>query len=238
MGLSSLGNFDLNLQGVSSSAFFDAETSAREFTVAVSDYGVTVLGDHLATGAARRLVGVRLLLTAQSHHDVDHASEALRSVDGMLLPHGCISDLPSVDFYSDGWVLVVTADNADIGDAVKLEELADLLWVVTHHGRTAFTPAARQLNMMGVEPHVEVVVDSCSRATRPDSAPWPAYDCWTLRGTACRSSRRSGGIRATARGPYTPGFAAPSWRRGDWSRLSAVAHRGRGVVPHREGDRT
>ena len=139
---------------------FDPAIATREFTIIVSDYGATVIGDHLATVTARRAPGVRLRLKAQSHFDVDHAPESLRSVDGMVLPHGFLSDVPSVDLYSDDWVLVVSRDNDDIGDTVSLEELAQLPWVMTHHQPTAFTPAARQLSMIGVEPDVQVVVES------------------------------------------------------------------------------
>jgi DNA-binding transcriptional LysR family regulator len=139
---------------------FDPATATREFTVIVSDYGATVIGDHLATVAARRAPGVRLRLKAQSHFDVDHAPESLRSVDGMVLPHGFLSDVPSVDLYSDDWVLVVSRDNEGVGDTVSLEEIARLPWVMTHHEPTAFTPAARQLNMIGVEPDIQVVVES------------------------------------------------------------------------------
>ncbi|MET0820051.1 MAG: LysR family transcriptional regulator [Aeromicrobium sp.] len=139
---------------------FDPATATREFTVIVSDYAATVIGDHLATVSARRAPGVRLRLKAQSHFDVNHAPESLRSVDGMVLPHGFLSEVPSVDLYSDDWVLVVSRDNDVIGDTVSLEELAQLPWVMTHHEATAFTPAARQLNMIGVEPDVQVVVES------------------------------------------------------------------------------
>ncbi len=47
-----------------------------------------------------------------------------------------------------------------VGESVTLTQLAEVPWVVTHHGPTAFTPAVRQLRMLGVEPRVEVVVES------------------------------------------------------------------------------
>lgn len=142
------------------SAVFEPETSTREFTLIVSDYGATVLGDHLSTVAAQRAPGVRLRMTGQTHADVDLAPESLRSVDGMLLPHGFLTDVPSVDLYADHWVLVVAKDNTDVGEAITMEQLSSLPWVVTHHGPTAFTPAARQLNMIGIEPQIEVVVEN------------------------------------------------------------------------------
>jgi DNA-binding transcriptional LysR family regulator len=41
-----------------------------------------------------------------------------------------------------------------------MEDLAALPWVVTYHIPTAFTLAARHVRMLGVEPHIQVVVDS------------------------------------------------------------------------------
>ena len=93
------------------------------------------------------------------HFDVDHAPESLRSVDGMVLPHGFLSYVPSVDLYSTTGPGRVTRQRRD-RSTVTLEELARVPWVMTHHEPTAFTPAARQLNMIGVEPDIQVVVES------------------------------------------------------------------------------
>ncbi|MEU0265164.1 LysR family transcriptional regulator [Nocardioides sp. NPDC006303] len=142
------------------STTFDPETATREFTVIVSDYAAAVLGDRLATVTAERAPGVRLRLKAQSHFDVNHAPESLRSADGMVLPHGFLTDVPSQDLYEDSWVLVVSRDNALVGDVVTLEDLGQMPWVMTHHQPTAFTPAARQLSMIGIEPEIQVVVES------------------------------------------------------------------------------
>lgn len=142
------------------SAGFDPAADTREFTLIVSDYAATVMGDHLVTLAARLAPGVRLHLRSQTYSDVDHAAESLRTVDGMVLPRGFLSDLPAVDLYTDGWVLVVADNHPEVGDVVTLDQLAELPWVVTHHGPTAFTTASRQLRMLGVEPKVEVVVES------------------------------------------------------------------------------
>lgn len=139
---------------------FDPATSTREFTVVTSDYSTTVLGDHLATEVAREAPGVRLRFQLQTHADVDQAPESLRHVDGMVLPHGFVHDVPAVELHTDGWVLVVSADNDAIGDEITMEQLAEMPWVVTHHAPTAFTPAVRQLSMIGVDPDVHVVTES------------------------------------------------------------------------------
>jgi DNA-binding transcriptional LysR family regulator len=57
-------------------------------------------------------------------------------------------------------VCVVVEDNALVGDALTLDDLASLPWVVTYHGPTAFTPALRQLQMIGIEPAIRVVTES------------------------------------------------------------------------------
>jgi DNA-binding transcriptional LysR family regulator len=139
---------------------FDPRTTSHEFTVIVSDYAATVLGDHLATVMAERAPGVRLRMEAQTYTAVDNAPESLRHVDGMVLPHGFLSETPVLDLYSDDWVLVVSRDNEEIGESVTLDQIAELPWVVTHHQPTAFTPAARQLTMIGVEPEIHVVVET------------------------------------------------------------------------------
>lgn len=139
---------------------FDPRTSSREFTLIVSDYAATVLGDHLATVMAERAPGARLRLEAQTYTAVDNAPESLRHVDGMVLPHGFLSEMPVLDLYRDDWVLVASRDNEDIGEVVTLDQIAELPWVVTHHQPTAFTPPARQLTMIGVEPEIPVVVET------------------------------------------------------------------------------
>lgn len=139
---------------------FDPATASRQFTLIVSDYAAAVLGDALATVMAHEAPGARLRLQQQSHADVDGAPETLRAVDGMILPHGFVADIPSVELYDDTWVLVVSKDNEEIGETPTLEDIQRLPWVVSHNQPTAFTPAVRQLSMIGVEPDIHIVIES------------------------------------------------------------------------------
>lgn len=139
---------------------FDPATSERQFTLMISDYAMAVLGERLASRLATEAPGVRLRMTQTVTTVVDQPMEALRSIDGLLLPHGFLSDIPVTDLYEDTWVCVVAADNDRVGDALTMEEVATLPWVVMWDLPTAFAPAARQLSMMGVEPRVEMTVDS------------------------------------------------------------------------------
>ncbi|HVI37405.1 MAG TPA: LysR substrate-binding domain-containing protein, partial [Gaiellales bacterium] len=73
-----------------------------------------------------------------------------------------VSDLSHQDLYRDEWVCVVSADNPVADGGLTVEHLRTLPWVVTYHGQTASTPAARQMRMLGIEPRVQVVTESFS----------------------------------------------------------------------------
>lgn len=140
---------------------FEPAESVREFSVLISDYGVAVLGDSLVDLLEQEAPLARMRLTHNTPYAVDRAAETLLSTDVMLLPHGfIIADLPHVDLYRDEWVLVVSADNPDVGAELTVEQLVTMPWVVTYHEPTASTPAARQMRMLGIEPRVQVVTDS------------------------------------------------------------------------------
>jgi DNA-binding transcriptional LysR family regulator len=142
-----------------STAEFDPSGLDREFTIVSSDYAATILGPLIARRFTAQAPGARLRLQQTTPHAVDHAAETLRSADGLIIPHGFVTGLPYLDLYSDRWVCVVSDDHPDVGDALTLELLAALPWVVVYDRPTAFAPAARQLRMIGVEARIEVVVD-------------------------------------------------------------------------------
>jgi DNA-binding transcriptional LysR family regulator len=136
---------------------FDPGSSAREFTLLVSDYVVAILGDSIAGLLAEEAPHTRLRFTPHSPAMVERADQVLLTTDVMLLPHGFVSDLSHVDLYRDEWVCVVAADNPVADEGLTVAHLETLPWVVTYHGQTASTPAARQMRMLGIEPRVQVV---------------------------------------------------------------------------------
>jgi DNA-binding transcriptional LysR family regulator len=138
---------------------FDPASSTREFTVLVSDYVVVVLGDTLAALLAEEAPHTRLRLTPHSPAIVERAEQELLGADVLLLPHGFVSDLSHADLYRDEWVCVVSADNPVVERGLTVEDLRTLPWVLTYHGQTASTPAARQMRMLGIEPRAQVVVE-------------------------------------------------------------------------------
>lgn len=68
--------------------------------------------------------------------------------------------MPFLDLHSDTWVCLVSTDNPRVGDALTMADLAALPWVLTYNSSTAFTPAGRQLQILGVQPRVQIVVES------------------------------------------------------------------------------
>ncbi|GAA1795939.1 LysR family transcriptional regulator [Nocardioides hankookensis] len=158
-----LGNAEAALAGVrrvfDATPLFDPETSRREFTLVTSDYATAILGEPLTAMVDEQAPGVRLRFQAQTVGSVDHPMETLRAVDGMVLPHGFLADIPVLDLYEDQWVCIVSADNDTVGDELTREDLERLPWVDVFHRPTAFTPALRQLQVLGVEPRVDVVVE-------------------------------------------------------------------------------
>jgi DNA-binding transcriptional LysR family regulator len=139
---------------------FDPAESTREFSLLVSDYGCAVLGDTLAGLLAEEAPRARLRLVHNTPGAVDAAEQTLLGTDLLILPHGFIADLPHADLHRDRWVLVVSAGNAEVGEALTVEQLRTMPWVATYHGPTASTPAARQMRMLGIEPRVQVVTES------------------------------------------------------------------------------
>jgi DNA-binding transcriptional LysR family regulator len=139
---------------------FDPAVAEREFTLMVSDYAAAILGEPFTELAMRQAPNVRLRFLQNTPSAVDNIDDTLRAIDGLVMPHGIVSDVPVTDLYEDSWVCVVANDNSMVGDALTLGDLAALPWVVTYHGPTAFTPALRQLQMIGIEPTIHVVTES------------------------------------------------------------------------------
>ncbi|ARJ04284.1 LysR family transcriptional regulator [Cnuibacter physcomitrellae] len=143
-----------------SQAMWSPEQSSREFSVYGSDYGFATIGTVAATLAAERAPGVRFRFILHTPTVVEDAPNKLRSADAMLLPHGFLTDMPYVDLWHDDWYAVVSAENRRVGERLTMDDLAESAFVMTYSSRSAFTSAARQMQQLGIEPHVDVVVES------------------------------------------------------------------------------
>jgi DNA-binding transcriptional LysR family regulator len=139
---------------------FQPATSERSFTVVLSDYALAVLGSGLSRALRDRAPHVRLDLLQLTAAAAEDSVHTLRTVDALVLPHGILRDHPGLDLYRDAWVCIAWTGNAAIGATLTLDHLSRLPWIVTYYRPTAFTPAARQLNALGIEPRIDLVVEN------------------------------------------------------------------------------
>jgi DNA-binding transcriptional LysR family regulator len=150
--------YDLLERLFASQADFDPAEESREFRLVASDYAVAVFGAALARAVHREAPGIRLRFAQTPATVVDATDSLLSTTDGLLMPHGVISDFPATDLYEDRWVFLVAEDHPSVDERLTREDLARLPWVT--YQRTYDAPAVRQLGMLGIEPRVEVSVDS------------------------------------------------------------------------------
>ncbi|MDN3253204.1 LysR family transcriptional regulator [Streptomyces sp. MA25(2023)] len=150
--------YDLLERLFASQADFDPAKESREFKLVASDYAVAVFGAELARMVHREAPGIRLRFAQTPNTVVDATDTLLSTTDGLLMPHGVISDFPATDLYQDRWVFLVAEDHPSVDDRLTQEDLARLPWVT--YQRTYDATAVRQLGMLGIEPRVEVSVDS------------------------------------------------------------------------------
>ncbi|CAM5496720.1 LysR family transcriptional regulator OS=Streptomyces tendae OX=1932 GN=GUR47_00415 PE=3 SV=1 [Streptomyces tendae] len=150
--------YDLLERLFASQADFDPAKESREFKLVASDYAVAVFGAELARVVHQEAPNIRLRFAQTPTTVVDATDTLLSTTDGLLMPHGVISDFPATDLYQDRWVFLVADDHPSIDDRLTRDDLARLPWVT--YQRTYDAPAVRQLGMLGIEPRVEVSVDS------------------------------------------------------------------------------
>ncbi|MCI1020435.1 LysR family transcriptional regulator [Microbacterium sp. C5A9] len=143
-----------------SQATWTPAESTREFSIYGSDYGFATIGAVVSRLAAERGLSVRFRFMLHNPTVVEDAPNRLRSVDGMIIPHGFLTDLAYADLWRDEWVALVADGEHGPGGELTMEDLAARPYVMTYQSRTAFTSASRQIQQLGVEPRVDAVVES------------------------------------------------------------------------------
>ncbi|MFI5915690.1 LysR family transcriptional regulator [Dactylosporangium sp. NPDC051541] len=139
---------------------FDPADCDREFVLIASDYATEILGDALITLIRRQAKRARLRMEQLPAEGALGAIIAeARRVDGFLLPRGiAVPGFPGVDLFRDGWVCLAAADNPAIGDALTLETMAGLPWVL-HRLTERRNPIVEGARARGYDLDVELVVD-------------------------------------------------------------------------------
>jgi LysR family transcriptional regulator, nod-box dependent transcriptional activator len=95
--------------------------------------------------------------------DIDDPMYGLRSVDGLLAPHGATEGPPHLDLLTTEWRCITARDNTRVGDVLDLETLAALPWVIFGSriwpsGELMTSIIMRQLRLSGINPRVEATV--------------------------------------------------------------------------------
>ncbi|MBT2486520.1 MULTISPECIES: LysR family transcriptional regulator [unclassified Microbacterium] len=137
-------------------AEFEATSSSRSFVIAAVDHAVSRIGPPLTRILRVEAPHVQIEFTTADSSLVNAAPESLRMIDGLILPHGYLSDQPHIDLMSDEWVCVIDADSS-LGDAPSVEELLARPWVHTLASKNGMTPARRQLQIKGMDVSVAAV---------------------------------------------------------------------------------
>jgi DNA-binding transcriptional LysR family regulator len=148
-----------------STTVFDPASAAREFRLLATDYWAASVGSALAAAVAEQGPGIRLRFAGLGSEVSDRSVDVLRSVDGVLSPHGVLRGVPHRDLLSAEWVCVVDAANARVGAELSVADLAELPWVVVSVDPSSETArseslALRQLRQAGIEPNIAVTLDS------------------------------------------------------------------------------
>lgn len=132
---------------------------AQEFTVVCGE----VVAALLVPALRRRMVEeaplstLRILDTSRLAPDAGPTRTVLEAVDGVILPHGWISGVESIDLLDDQWVFAVAAD--DPVDALTIDDLNTRPWVVAQLGDgDGVVRGMQQVLAAGVKPRADVVV--------------------------------------------------------------------------------
>ncbi len=139
---------------------FDPREIDREFVIHASDYAIAMLGGRIAMDVSHVAPRARV---AMLHFDAPALianPKVIAGLDGILLPHGFITDLPHMDVFHDEWVCLVSSANTRVADRLTVQDLRNLPWITIYRDSWLATAAERQLRMHGVELRSAMVTDS------------------------------------------------------------------------------
>lgn len=146
-----------------STTVFDPVTSTREFRLVAGDYWVASVGAALARAVEELRSSVRLRFGKPARSVVERTTDTLRTVDGVLSPHGEIRGVRHTDLCTAEWGCLVDAGNTRVGERLTQADLLALPWVsvaTAPDQPQRETLALRRLRLAGVDPRVAVTVES------------------------------------------------------------------------------
>ena len=137
---------------------FDPAESDREFSIAASDYAVTILADPLLRLVKRTAPGIRLNLHPLPA-SLPASTQPLSTEDLLIGPVGY--DFPGrhAELFRDRFVCVVDPAAAGLKDgALTLDDLSRMPHAAPTFAPGSRTPVDRVLDELGVTPQVRVTV--------------------------------------------------------------------------------
>jgi len=135
---------------------FDAATSTRQFSLALSDYSIMVLIEPLLRRVHEQAPDVGLELSPIPP-DMQESERGLLQHDLLIAPMGFRFLGRSEVIFRDRFVCIVDPGNSRLRDGwLSLEDLGKLPHAAATFGHSGLNPAERALDELGVARHVQV----------------------------------------------------------------------------------
>jgi DNA-binding transcriptional LysR family regulator len=136
---------------------FTPATSTRSFSIALSDYAVSVFVDPLLRLVREVAPGVGLTLNPVPP-DMEESDRGLLQHDLLIAPAGYLFPGESQELFRDRFVCITDPANPRLTDGrLTLEDLGELPYAVATFGEPGhLSPADRVLDELGVRRHIQV----------------------------------------------------------------------------------
>lgn len=144
---------------------FDPREIDRQFTLAASDYGTTVLGGALTADIAERAPRARIRFTNLPANLASSFGTALRDCDGILVPRAGPPPGEVTELFDDVWCCVLDRAHHPPDEPWTTEAVARHSWVAASIAGDS-VPARGIARVAGFEPSIEVLAPSFA------SVPW------------------------------------------------------------------
>ena len=137
---------------------FEPEASDREFSIAASDYTVSILADPLLRRVKQAAPGIRLELHPIPT-DMSFSANGIVKHDVVVGPMGYEFPGRKLELFRDRFVCLVDPANPRLREGrLTMEDLSILPHVVPTFGHEQPTPVDKLLDSLGLERHVQVTV--------------------------------------------------------------------------------
>lgn len=139
---------------------FEAHDSTREFVLAASEYGQTMLGAPLI----RRLAAAapRARLTFRGMNPKTALTDWLSVVDGWIGPRYVLADTPCTGMRVDEWVCVAWRGSHLVPETLELDDAARLRWILPTVAQDRDAPWRKRLLNYGIDLNIAVTTENFS----------------------------------------------------------------------------